>query len=103
MDESARAAMLRLGALARLARAHILGNVDGLRLAHPEGEPQHQRHRLGAAEVAPKWPVVAFAQHLRAQSTAGGDAEAVRLTLSTAVQQSALTPQHTRNDPPFGA
>jgi hypothetical protein len=36
MEEAARTAMLRLGPLARLAGAHVLGNVAVL--THPEGE-----------------------------------------------------------------
>ena len=86
MDKSARAAVLRLGALARLARAYVLGDVDVL--AHPEGEAAYQRPRLGASEVPPERPVMAT-QYLRAQSAAGGDAEAIRLALPAAIQQPA--------------
>ena len=78
-----RAAMLSFGALARLARAHVLGDVDVL--AHPEREASHQRPRLGPPEVSPEGPVVALAKNLRAQSAAGRDAEAVRLTLPAAI------------------
>jgi hypothetical protein len=62
MEEPARAAVLRL-ALTSLAIAHILGDIDVL-LAHPEGKASHQRPRLGAAEMASKWPVMALAEHL---------------------------------------
>ena len=73
--------------LARLARAHVLGDIDVL--THPESEAAHQRPRLGPPEVSPERAVVALAEHLCAQPTAGRDAEAVRLTLPAAVQQAA--------------
>ena len=84
MNEPARAAMLRLGALASLARAHVLCDVDVL--ADPEGEAPYQRPRLGAPEVSSERAVVTLAEHLRAQSAAGGDTKAVSLALSAAVQ-----------------
>ena len=84
MEESTRAAVLGLGALARLATSHVLGDIDVL--THPKGEATHQRPRLGAPEVSPERAVVALAENLRAQPTAGGDAEAVRRTLPTAVE-----------------
>ena len=86
MEEPAWAAVLRLGALARLARAHVLGDVDVL--AHPEGEAPHQRPRLGAPKMPSERAVMAVAEHLRAQP-AGGDAEAIRSALSAAVEEAA--------------
>ena len=44
---------------------------------------------------------MALAEHLCAQPTAGGDAEAVSLTLPAAVQQAA-SHSGTRNAQPFG-
>jgi len=79
--------VLRLGALARLARSHVLGDINVL--AHPKGEAAHQRPRLGPPEVSPERAIVALAKNLRAQPAAGGDAEAVRLTLPAAVQEAA--------------
>ena len=87
MEEPARAAVLRLGALARLARAHVLGDVDVL--AHPEGEAAYQRPCLGASEVAAERAVVALAKYLRTQATACRDAKTVSLALAAAVQQAA--------------
>ena len=87
VEEPTRAAVFRLGALARLARAHVLGDIDVL--THPESEAAYQRPRLGPPEVSPERAVVALAEHLCAQPSAGGDAEAVRLTLPAAVQQAA--------------
>ena len=72
MVEPARAAVRRLGALAGLAQAHVLGDKDVL--AHP-------RPRLVAA-------------HLRAQPVAGGDAEAVSSTLSSAVKEATIHQKH---------
>jgi hypothetical protein len=81
------AAMLRLGTLARLARPHVLGDLDVL--AHPKGEAPYQRSCFGAPEVSPKRAVVALAEHLRPQPATGGDAESVGLALPPAVQQAA--------------
>ena len=64
MEEPAQAAVLRHGVLARLARSHVLSDVDVL--AHPEGEAPHQRTRLGSPEVPPERAVVALAEDLRA-------------------------------------
>ena len=72
MEEAARAAVLRLGPLARLARAHVLGDIDVL--THPDGEAANQRPRLGPPEVPPERPVVALAEHLRPQTPPSGDA-----------------------------
>jgi hypothetical protein len=76
------AAMLRLGALARLARRHVLGDLDVL--AHPKGEAPYQRSCFGAFEVSPERAVVALAEHLRPQPATGGDAESVSLALPAA-------------------
>ena len=65
MQERAQAAVLHLGALASLARAHVLGDVDVL--AHPDSEDE---------ACFPSWPfrsapaqaVVARAENLCAQS-----------------------------------
>ena len=62
MEEPARAAVLCLGALARLARVHILSDV--IILAHAEGQAQHQRPRLGAPKMPPERAVMAVAEHL---------------------------------------
>ena len=85
MDEPAGAAMLRLSALARLARAYVLGDVDVL--AHPEGKASYQRARLGAPEVTAKRAVVALAEHLCLQPAASGNTESVGLALPAAVQE----------------
>ena len=70
MEEAARAAVLRLSALARLARADVLGDVDVL--AHPEGEALRQRPRLGSPEIFLQRAIVAVAKYLCAQPAAGG-------------------------------
>ena len=72
MEGPARAAVRRLGALARpsLARAHVLGDADVL--AHPQGEAPHRRPRLGPPKPPPERAVVAVAECLRAQPAAGG-------------------------------
>jgi hypothetical protein len=76
--------VLGFGALARLARSHVLGDIHVL--THPKGEATDQRPCLGAPEVTPERAVVALAEYLRAQPAAGGDAEAVCSTLPTAVE-----------------
>ncbi len=45
MEETARAAVLRLRPLARLASAHVLGDIKVL--TDPEGKATNQRPRLG--------------------------------------------------------
>ena len=80
MEEPAWAAVLRLGALVRPARAHVLGDVDVP--AHPQGEAPHQRPRLGSPKVPPERAVVELAEHLDAQS-------AVRLALAAAIEKAA--------------
>ena len=87
MEEPAtqRATVLRLGALERLARAHVVSDVD-VRV-HPEGEAPHQRPRLGAPKVPPERAVIAVAEHLCAQPAAGGDAEAVRSARSATLEE----------------
>jgi hypothetical protein len=95
MDEAARAAMLRLGPLARLARAYVLGHVNVL--PHPEGEAANERPRLGpaaSAEVPAERPVVALAENLRPQTPPRGNAEPVRSALPPPVQQA--TPHQKR-------
>ena len=87
MEETARAAMLRLRPLARLTRAHVLGDIKVL--TNPEGKATNQRPRLGPPEVPAEWAVVALAEHLRPEPTACGNAEAVRLALPAAVQETA--------------
>jgi hypothetical protein len=84
VEEPTRAAVLGFGALARLARSHVLGHVDVL--TDPKGEATHRRPHLGAPEVSPERAVVALAENLRAQPAAGGDAEAVHRTLPVAVE-----------------
>ena len=84
MKEAARAAVLRLGSLARLACAHVLGHVAIL--PHPEGEATHQRPRLGPPEVPAKRPIVALAENLRPQVAARRNAQPVCRALATAVQ-----------------
>jgi hypothetical protein len=51
MEKTAWAAMLSLHPLARLARAHIFGDIDVL--PNPEGQAANQRPRLGAPKVTP--------------------------------------------------
>ncbi len=88
MEEATWAAVLRLGALAGLARAHVLGNVDVL--PHPEGQAPHQRPRLGAPEVSPERAIVALAKHLSTQPSACRNIEAVRLALPATIQKATL-------------
>jgi hypothetical protein len=89
MEEANRSAVLRLGLLARLARAHVLRHVDIL--AHTQGQASHQRPRLGPAKVSAKLPIVALAKHLRAQLPAARwDAQPVHSSLAPLVQQAAL-------------
>ena len=83
MEETARAAMLRLHSLARLARAHVLGDVDVL--PNPEGQAANQRPRLGTSEVTPERTVVALAQHLRPQTPPAGNAQPIGHALAAAV------------------
>ncbi len=45
VEEPTRPAVLGFGALARLARSHVLSDIDVL--SHPKGEAPHQRPRLG--------------------------------------------------------
>jgi hypothetical protein len=63
-------AVFRLGPLAGLARAYVLGNVN--LLSHPEGEAANQRPRLGPPKVPPERPVVALAENLRPQTPPAG-------------------------------
>ena len=97
VEEPARPAVVRLGALARLTGAYVFRDVDVL--AHPEGEEANQRPRLRSSGVAPKRSVVAVVEHLRTQAAAEGYAEAVCLALPAPI----LRPQRTRNVPPFGS
>ena len=97
MAAPAPAAVRRLGALAGLARAHVLGDVDVL--ARPEGEAPHQRPRLGPPEVSPERAVAALAESLRVQSAAGEDAEPVRRALAAAIEEAAT---YYRNVPSLG-
>ncbi len=96
VEEPARAAVLGFGALARLARSHVLGDIDVL--AHPKGEAKNQRPGPGSPQVPPERAVVTLAEHLRAQPPAGG------LAWSTSpCPRRCSRPQRTRNVPPFGA
>jgi hypothetical protein len=61
----------RAPALARVARADVLSDVEVL--ADPEGEATNQRPRLGPPEVPPDRPIMALAQHLSPQATTHGD------------------------------
>ena len=93
MEEVTLSAMLRLGPLARLARAHVLGDVHVL--PHPEGEAANERPRLGPSEVPPEWSVVALAENLRPQTPPRGNAQPVRRSaLPPTVQQA--TPHRKR-------
>jgi hypothetical protein len=87
MKETARAAMIRLHPLARLARANILSDVDVL--PNPKGQAANQRPRLGAPKVPSKRTVVALAQYLPPQTPTGGDAQPIGRALAPAVQQAA--------------
>ncbi len=87
MEEATRSAVLRLGPLARLARAHELGHVAVL--PNAEGEAAHQLPRLGPAKVPPERPIMVLAEHLRTHTAASGDAEPVHFTLAPPVQQTA--------------
>ncbi len=83
MEEATRSAVLCLGPLARLARAHVLRHVDIL------AQASHQRPRIGLAEVSAERPIVTLAKHLRAQPAARWDAQPVHGTLPPPVQQAA--------------
>jgi hypothetical protein len=87
MEEAVRSAVLRLGPLARLARAHVLCHVDVL--PHPEGQAPNQQACLAPAEVSAKWAVMALAHHLRTQPATHWDAEPVRFALPPPVKQAA--------------
>ena len=87
MEETARAAVLRLRPLARLARAHVLCDIKVL--TYPEGKAMNQRACLGPPEVPPNRPIVALAQHLSPQAPARGDAQPVRCALAPPIQQAA--------------
>ena len=110
MLEPARAAVLRLGALAGLARAHVHGDVDVL--AHPEGEAPHQRPRLGSPEVpsGPSWHSRSTcAEHLRAGPSWHSRSTYARSPPPAGMMQSlsaspcrGARPQRTRNVPPRG-
>ena len=63
MEEPARPAVVRLGALARPTGAYAFSDVNVL--AHPEGKVANQRPRLRSSEVDPKRSVVAVLEHLR--------------------------------------
>jgi hypothetical protein len=84
MEEAARAAVLRLGSLARLARAYVLCHVAIL--PYPEGKATHQRPSLGPPEVSAKRPIVALAENLRPQVATRRDAQPVCRALAAAVQ-----------------
>jgi hypothetical protein len=65
------------------ARAHVLRDLKVL--TDPEGKATNQRPRLGPPEVSAEWAVVALAEHLLPEPTAGGDTEAVCRALPAAV------------------
>ncbi len=92
MDQPARAAVLSLHPLARLARADILDHI--VILPHPEGEAAYQRPSLGPTEVSSKRPVVTLAQNLCSQPAAGGNAQPVGRTLPPTVQQATPHQEH---------
>ena len=62
MKKTARAAVIRLHALARLAGANILGDLPVL--SDPECQAANQRPRLGSPEVATQRTVVALVEYL---------------------------------------
>ena len=68
-----------------LVRWHTWHERDVAILAHLQGGAPNQRPRLGAPKVSLGRAVMADAEHPRAQPAAGGDAEAVRTALSSAV------------------
>ena len=92
MKEATRSAMLHLGPLARLARAHVLGDVHVL--PHPEGEAANEQPHFGPSEVPPEWSVVALAENLRPQTPPRWNAQPVRSALPPTVQQA--TPHQKR-------
>ena len=81
MEEPARSAVLRLGALARLARAHVLSEWQSW--------PTQKARRSTSDHVLarPKRAVMAVEEHLCAQPAAGGYAEVVRSARSAAVEE----------------
>jgi hypothetical protein len=92
MEETARAAVLRLGPLAGLARVYVLGDVNVL--SHAEGEVANKRPSLGQAKVPPERPVVALAEHLRRQTSPSWNAQPVCSALFPTVQHA--TPHQNR-------
>ncbi len=96
VEEPSRAAVFRLGALARLAQAHVFGDINVL--PHPKGEAAHQLPRLGPPEVSPERPVVALLEHLCAQPPPAGMQR--RSAAPCLLQYSRQ--QRTKNVPPFG-
>ena len=93
-EEPARPAVVRLGALARLAGAYVFRDVDVL--AHPEGAAANQRPRLCSSEVAPKRSVVALV------STCAHRPPPAGMQRRSASPCRYRRPQRTRNVPPFG-
>ena len=85
VQQTAGAHMIRLGALADLARANIGGHIASL--PRPEGEPADQRRRLVSSEVPTQRGVVALREDAPPQTTPVRHAEPVRLTLPPAVEQ----------------
>jgi hypothetical protein len=92
MEQPARAAVLSLHPLARLARADILDQIATL--PRPEGEAAYQRPSLGPTEVSSQRPVVTLAQNLRSQPAAGGNAQPVGRALLPTVQQATPYQEH---------
>jgi hypothetical protein len=72
VEETAWAAVLRFYALARLARADVLGDIEVL--PYPEGDSAHQQPPLGLPKVSSDRPIVALAQHLGLQAPSCWDA-----------------------------
>ena len=76
MQETAGAAVVRFRTLARLAGAHVLGDVDIL--SHPEGKAAHQRPRLRPPKVTTQRAIMTLPKHLLPQVSARGDARLYR-------------------------
>ena len=87
VEQTARAHVVRFGALADLARPDVGDNIACL--TRPEGEPADEGSRLVTTEMPAQRRVVAFLQDARLQLPPVGHAQAIRFALPPAVEQAA--------------
>ena len=91
MQEPPRAAVLGLGALARLTRAQYSATSTSWPTQKRNLKAADQRAGLGPPELAPKChesaqrAIMALAQHLCAQPAIGRDADTISLTVTVTV------------------